>query len=436
MVGMLIGVFVVLLIVLFLGTPISLGIGFLGVAGITLILNKPVLLDQICTTAYNQCTSPTTIMIPLFIIMAEFLANSNIAGDLYDVIARRLKKLPCNLGIASVISSAIFAAVCGSAPATAATLGRISIPAMQKRGYDLSFAAGTQAAGGNLGILIPPSVNLIIFGLVTETNVVSLFMAGVGPGILIAIMMIAYMLIRNKVDKKMIVPPPAAAVEEENKKYSVKFDLITVLPMVILILLIFGTLYSGICTATESAAIGAICAVVIVLIQKRMTKECLKKSFLGAASNSCMIWFLMFGGLVFAQFLTVQGLPQALSTTIIEADPNKWVLFIVVMIIFLVLGCFMEPLSIMYIVLPFTYPFLTQMGFDPLWLGAVITINCAIGMITPPVGMNLFVMKGAVGIPMGTIIKGVIPYIVIFALAILLCCFFPGICTWLPGTMA
>ena len=167
-----------------------------------------------------------------------------------------------------------------------------------------------------------------------------------------------------------------------------------------------------------------------------MTKKCIKDTLLNSTKTSCMIFFLMFGGLVFAQFLTVQGLPQQLSAAIVTASPNKWVTFIIVMVIFLILGCFMEPLSIMYIVLPFVFPFMTQLGFDPIWLGVVITINCAIGMITPPVGMNLFVLKGATGIPMGTIIKGVIPYIIIFSAAIVLCCFFPGIATWLPNTMS
>lgn len=433
---MLLCIFAALLVVLFIGTPIAFGIGFLGVAGIVLVLAKPALLDQICTITFNQSTSPTTIMIPMFIIMAEFLANSNVAADMYEVISRRLKKLPCNLGIASVLASAIFSAVCGSAPATAATLGRVSIPSMLKKGYRPSVAAGTQAAGGNLGILIPPSINFIIYGLITETSVVKLFISGVIPGIMIAVMMVAYLLIRNKFDKKMIVPPKEEIAAETAARHTLGFDLVTVLPIVILILFIFISLYSGLCTATESAAVGAIGAGVIVLIQRRMTKQCIRETLLNSAKTSCMIFFLMFGGLVFAQFLTVQGLPQQLSAAIITASPNKWVTFIIVMIIFLILGCFMEPLSIMYIVLPFVFPFMVQLGFDPIWLGVVVTINCAIGMITPPVGMNLFVLKGATGIPMGTIIKGVVPYIIIFTAAIVLCCIFPGIATWLPNTMS
>lgn len=435
-VGLLVIVFAILILVLFIGTPIGLGIGFLGVAGILLFLD-PSQLQMLANITYNQATSVTTLMIPMFVLMAEFLANSNIAGDLFEVISRRLKKLPANLAIASVVASAIFSALCGSAPATAATLGRISVPSMLKKGYSRSLAGGTQAAGGNLGILIPPSINFIIYGMITETNVVKLFMAGLLPGIMIAIMMVAYILIRNKLDPKMIVPPPETAESraEDNKKVSWGFDIVTVLPLVILIAVIFFILYSGVATATESAAIGAIGAMVIVLIQKRMSKKVLKNTLLNTTSTSCMIVWLMFGGLVFAQFLTVYGLPQQLSGLIIGASPNPWVTFIIVNVIFLVLGCFMEPLSIMLIVLPFVMPFLTQMGFDPVWLGVVLTINCAIGMITPPVGMNLFVLKGATGLQIGEIIKGVIPYILIFAVAIVILCFVPGIATFLPNSM-
>lgn len=433
---MIVILFIILIAILFIGTPIGLGIGFLGVAGILVFLNQN-LLAQLCTITFNQSTSITTLMIPMFILMSEFLSNSNMAADLFEALSRRLKKLPANLAIVSVITSAIFSAVCGSAPATAATIGRISIPTMLKKGYSPSLAAGTQAAGGNLGILIPPSINFIIFGMITETNIVKLFMAGVFPGIMIAVMMIAYILIRNKLDPKMIVAPAGSKEHpaEEEPKVSLRADLITVIPIVALIVVIFGILYTGVATATESAAIGAIGAGIIVLIQKRMTKDCIKKTLLNTTSTSCMILFLMFGGLVFALFLTVLGLPQELSSFIIGASPNKWITFIIVNIVFLILGCFLEPLSIMMIVLPFVFPFIKALGFDPIWFGVVITINCAIGMITPPVGMNLFVLKGATGVPIGEIIRGVVPYIIIFTAAIVIICFFPGIATFLPNSM-
>jgi tripartite ATP-independent transporter DctM subunit len=427
--------FAILLAVLFAGTPIGLGMGFIGVTGILIFLN-PNFLAKLCSIAYTQSTSISTLMIPLFILMAEFLSNSKIAGDLFEVISRRLKKLPASLAISSIISSAIFAAVCGSAPATAVTMGKISIPSMLKHGYRASFAAGTQAAGGNLGILIPPSINFILYGMITETSIVKLFAAGVMPGVMIAVMMVAYALIHNKVDPKLIVPPPedrhpVAAGGE--RKISLFSDIATVVPVVVLIILIFAILYSGIATATESAAIGAVGALVIVLAQKRMTKDVLKKTLHSTTSTTCMIMVLMFGGLAFTMFLTVMGLPKAMSELILTASPDPWVTFVVVVIVFLVLGCFMDPLSIMLIVLPFVFPFMKSLGFDPVWFGVIVTIACGIGMITPPVGMNLFVVKGATGVPMASIIRGVIPYVAIFCAAIAILCALPGIATFLPN---
>ena len=290
-------IFIALLVVLFIGTPISLGIGFLGVAGILIFL-PPQLMDQLALITYNQTISMTTLMIPLYILMAEFLANSNIAADLFDVISRRLKKIPANMAVSSIVASALFSALCGSAPATAATIGRFSVPAMLKNGYSPSIAGGTQATGGNLGILIPPSINLIIYGLITETSVAKLFMAGTIPGIMLAVMMIAYVMIRSKVDPKMIIPPKELVEETPVQKYSIFKDITTVGPMILLIAIIFITLYSGIATATETAAIGAVLAGIIVILQRRMNKKCISATLLNTASTTCMILFLMFGGLI------------------------------------------------------------------------------------------------------------------------------------------
>jgi C4-dicarboxylate transporter DctM subunit len=231
------------------------------------------------------------------------------------------------------------------------------------------------------------------------------------------------------------VAPEENAGSETERSVSLGFDIITVAPLAALIAVIFGVLYSGIATATESAAIGVIGAVFIVWIQRRMSADVFKRTLLQAASTTCMILFLMFGGLVFALFLTVQGLPQDLSDIVINASPNRWITFVVVNAVFLILGCFMEPLSIMLIVLPFTFPFLKAQGFDPVWLGVILTINCAVGMITPPVGMNLFVLRGATGIHMADIIRSVIPYIAIFAAAAVIICVFPQIATFLPDSM-
>jgi len=429
-------VFIILMAVLFLGTPIGLGLGFIGVAGILIFLN-PALLSKLTSMAYTQSTSVSTLMIPFFILMAEFLSNSQIASDLFEVVSRRLKAVRASLAIASVISSAIFSAVCGSAPATAVTMGKISIPSMLKHGYRATLAAGIQAAGGNLGIILPPSINFILYGMITETSIIKLFAAGVFPGILIAILMIIYVSVATKLNPSLIQPPKDLQLEQDvsGQKISLMKDVSTVVPVVALVVVVFGVLYSGIATATESAAIGAIGAMIIVIFQRRLNKTMLKKVMHSTIATTCMIMVLMFGGLTFTLFLTVMGLPQGMSALILGASPDPWITFLIVVIVFLVLGLFVDPLSLMLIVLPFVFPFMKSLGFDPVWFGVVVTIACAIGMITPPVGLNLFVLKGACGIPMATIIRGVIPFVVIFIFVIGILCVFPQIATFLPNQL-
>ena len=430
-------VFVILMIVLFIGTPISMGLGFVGIAGILIFLDKS-LITGIATNVYNQSLSITTVMIPMFILMAEFLSNSNIASELFDVIKRRLKRLPANLAISSVVTTTAFSALCGSAPAAAATMGKISIPSMLKNGYRSSFAAGTQAAGGNLGIILPPSINLIIYGLITETSIVKLFMAGVFPGLLLSGMMIAYILIRYKLDPGLVKPPAEltgeAAVENE-KKFTVWRDAGTVVPVVVLIVLIFTLLYTGVATAAETAAIGAIGAAIIVFMQRKMNTDVVKKTLRNTTSTSCMIMFLMFGGMAFTLFLTVMGLPQSMSSIIITASPSPWITMAVVCVLFVAIGLFVDPVSLMLIILPFTSPFIFAMGFDKIWFGVVVTIACAIGMITPPVGMNLFVLRANSSLPMRVIINGALPYVMILLLGLGILTVFPGLATFLPSRM-
>lgn len=436
MLGMTAVMFLVLILILFLGTPISLGIGFLGMSGILIFLN-PSLLNQLSLITFSQTTSVTTLMIPLFVMMAEWLSNSGVAADMFDTIARRLHRLPGNLAIASVVASTIFSAVCGSAPATAATVGTISIPSMKKAGYDGRLAAGLQAAGGCLGILIPPSITFIMYGIITETSIAELFMAGIIPGIMMALILIAYALVQLKLH-------PAAGIEItdedkaklEDKKALLRHDVASVVPIMVLIIIVLGCLYTGIATATESAAIGAVGALVLVICRKRLTKACIRMTMLNTTKNSCMILFMMIGGLVFSFFLTAYGLPQELASTMLTISPNRWITFAAVMIVMLILGCFLEPVGILMITMPFVFPTLTAMGFDPIWLGVECTIACMVGMITPPVGMNLFVLKGCVpGLDLSTIIKGAIPMCILMLISLVIIAIFPAIATFLPASM-
>lgn len=428
-------IFLVLIIILFIGTPISLGLGFLGMSGILIFLS-PSLLSQLSLITFTQASSVTTLMIPLFILMAELLANSGVASDMFDTIARKLHRVPGNLGISSILASAIFSAVCGSAPATAATIGTISIPSMISKGYDPKLAAGLQAAGGTLGIMIPPSITFIMYGIITETSIVKMFMAGILPGLLLAALLVIYLLVGIKINPKWIDQSKAANSNDKNKELPKWHDFVSVGPILILIAVVLGLMYTGIVTATEDAAIGAIGAFLIVILRKRATKDCMTKTMLNTTKNSCMILFLMFGGLVFAFFLSAYGLPQELAAFVISLSPNRWITYIAVMIVLLILGCFLEPVGILMITMPFIFPTLMSMGFDPVWLGITVTVACMIGMITPPVGMNLFVLKGAVKeLTLEEVIKGAVPMLFVLLLGLIILSAFPVISLWLPNTM-
>jgi tripartite ATP-independent transporter DctM subunit len=271
--------------------------------------------------------------------------------------------------------------------------------------------------------------------MITETSIVRLFIATVIPGFMLTGMIILYILIRNKVDPTMIIPPKEAVEDSTGANISLIRDLMTGVPIVALVVIIFTLLYTGVATATESAAIGAFSSGIIVLLQRRMTKNCIQRTLLNTVSTSCMILFLMIGGLIFSLFLTLMGLPQALSSFLISAVPNPWAMFILVNVVFIVLGLFLDAMACMMIVLPFLFPVMMDMGFDPVWLGVIVVINFAIGMITPPAGTNLFVIKAVSGVPIGDIIYGVIPYCLIFLLGIVILCLFPGIAMYLPSTM-
>ncbi|MCX8022764.1 MAG: TRAP transporter large permease [Syntrophorhabdaceae bacterium] len=426
-----------LFVVLFMGAPIGFGLGFLSVLGILLFL-QPNQLSQLVNIVFTQSTSSTVLMIPLFIFMAEVFACTGIGIDIFEIINRRLKKIKTNLGISSILASTIFSALCGSSPATAATIGTISIPAMLKKGYKPSFAAGIQAAGGTLGILIPPSISFAIYGIITETSIAKLFMAGLLPGIMLSIMFILFILLWTAIKGDLIVTKGDTSLEVEGeraKEVPFSKDLFVALPILLLIALILLCLYFGWATPTEVGGLGAVGAIIIGFLQGRLGMKRCMDIFLRTTRTSCMIMFIMFGGLSFVFVITSLGLPQEISKFIVSLSPNRWVTLISVNILLLILGCLLDPLGMVVITIPFLFPTLMAQGFDPVWLGVIITINVEVAMITPPVGLNLFVLKGVGNIGMRDVIKGSLPFVVILLLGMAILTIFPEIVLLLPSSM-
>ncbi|MFH1487649.1 MAG: TRAP transporter large permease [Pseudomonadota bacterium] len=418
-----------LLLLLASGIRIAFGLGFLAAVGIVVFLGMPTLY-QIAETAEDICSNIFLVTLPLFLLMAEIVKLSGLGDDVYTAAHNWLGWLPGGLAISSIAACTGFAAVSGSSPATAATVGLVSIPEMIKRGYNRKLAVGAVAAGGTLGILIPPSINMIVVGMITEMSIGKLFIAGIIPGIILA----TILCIGTAAAVKM---KPHLATRVEGVSWGERFSsLRKVWAILVLASCIIGSLYAGIATPTESAAIGVIFSILIALFYRRLTLDALRGALSRTIGVTAMIMFLVIGGTSLAFLMSSLGIPQQVTAFIMSLGLSRWVVMIVINLIMLIMGCVLDPMGVMVISLPITFPIVAELGFDPIWFCVVVTINVEIGMITPPVGLNLFVLRGAIpGINMKDIIGGAIPYALMLMLGLALIMAFPILSTWLPGMM-
>lgn len=419
----------VLIILLGVGTPISFCLGFLGSAGIVTFMDMEVLY-QIAEISAESGTNLFMLTLPLFIFMAEVVAFSGIGDDLYTAAHNWLSWLPGGLAISSIATCTGFAAISGSSPATAASVGLVSIPEMIKRGYNRKLAVGSIAVGGTLGILIPPSITMIIYGIVTEVSIGKLFIAGIIPGIILSL--ILCVAIAGAVTIKPDLAPRSGTVSWNDRFSSMK----RVWAFLLLAFSIMGSIYAGIATPTESAAIGATLAMVIAFFYRRLSVSVVNGALRRSVSVTAMIMFLVIGGNIFSFLLSSLGIPQYVTEIIVGLDASRWMVMIIINIILLLMGCLLDPMAIMVIVLPIVFPIITHLGFDPVWFGIIVTINVEMGMITPPVGLNLFILKGSVpGIDMEDIIGGALPFLFLLLIGMVVIMVFPELATWLPERM-
>ncbi len=363
----------VLIILLGLGTPISFCVGFLGVVGILSMLDATTLY-QIAEIAADNGTNLFMLTLPLFIFMAEVVSFSGVGDDLYTAAHNWLSWLPGGLAISSIATCTGFAAISGSSPATAASVGLVSIPEMVKRGYNRKLAVGSIAVGGTLGILIPPSITMIIYGVITEVSIGKLFVAGIIPGLILSLILCVS--VATAVKFKPQLAPRTRAVSWSQRISSLKH----VWAFIVLALSIMGSIYAGIATPTESAAIGATLALVIALIYRRLTFKAIHRALLRTVAVTAMIMFLVIGGNVFAFLLSTLTIPQYITETIMALNASKWTIIVIINFILLVMGCLLDPMAIMVIILPIIFPIVTQLGFDPVWFGIIVTINVEMGL--------------------------------------------------------
>ena len=420
-------IFVPLLILIGLSVPVAFCFALVGM-GLMLFLQGPKGLYLLMLGMYGTATGFVTVAVPLFIFMAEVALFSGVTARLFDAANKWMGRVPGGLPIATVASCAVFSAVTGSSVANASTIGLVAIPEMKKKKVDMGLAAGAIVAGGGLGILIPPSILFILYGILTEASVGQLFMAGLIPGIIDAIGYMAVIAV-------LVSLKPSLAPHREKFPFREKLkSAIEIWPVIALILLVLGTIYLGVCTPTESAALGAVGSIIISAMYKKLTLANFKNALLKTVHITCMALWILLGATAFASALEVSGIPHRIVEIVSNLDVSPMVLIISMNILVLLLGFVMESVGILMLVTPIFVPIIEALGFSPIWWGVVFCINIELALGTPPVGYNLFVIQGiAPDIPLKTIYKGVLPFFISDLTVLAFCIAFPQIVLWLPS---
>jgi C4-dicarboxylate transporter DctM subunit len=382
-------------------------------------------IEPIKTTA-----SYTLSVIPLFLLMGQFAHHSGMGSEIYDMLYRWIGFLPGGLAMATVGACACFAAISGSSLATAAMFGAIALPEMKKLNYADTLATGCIAAGGTLGILIPPSSVLILYGILTEQSIARLFIAGMIPGVCLALIFMMTIYIATRINHSIGAPGPRFKGKEKIASLKATWSLLT------LFVLVIGGLYTGWFTPTEAAGAGAFGAFVVTIVKRRLTWGNLLDSLKDTAHSTAFIFGILIGAMIFQYFITLSQIPDQLSSWIVNMGVGPYVVISAIIGAFMVMGCFMEGLSIMVLAVPIVFPIVVRMGFDPIWFGIIITLTMEMSLITPPVGVNVFVLSGvAKDVPMYTIFRGILPFWLAMIGCIVLLTVFPEIVLFLPNSM-
>ncbi|MEZ5619207.1 MAG: TRAP transporter large permease [Rhodocyclaceae bacterium] len=426
MIGLLIIVFTVL--VLATGLPIAFGLGAVALA-FMIYFDGWHAVHFVPETIFAGLDDFTLVSLPMFIIMGAAVASSRAGSDLYEALARWLNRVPGSLVISNIGACALFSALTGSSPATCAAIGKMGIPEMRKRGYDADLATGAIAAGGTLGILIPPSITMILYGIASETSIGRLFIAGILPGLLLTGLFMAWALFLSwKRGTKLV---------DSERIYSMKEKLQLLprlLPFIAVIVGVVYALYGGIATPSEAAGVGALLCLVMVMAIYRVWRPMDLWVILRAGlCESGMLLMIIGTSILFGYMMSSLQVTQSVAEAIAAMQVNKWVILAAINALLLVAGMFLPPAAIILMTTPILIPVILASGFDPIWFGVILTINMELGLITPPVGLNLFVINGITpDVKLPTILRGALPFMGCMILAILILCVFPELATWLP----
>jgi tripartite ATP-independent transporter DctM subunit len=423
--------FLIVCLFVILGAGVWIGLALLGVGWIAMELftSRPVG-DAMVTTIWGASSSWTLTALPMFIWMGEILFRSKLSEDMFRGLAPWMGRLPGRLLHTNVVGCTIFAAVSGSSAATCATIGKMTIPELRRRGYPEEMIVGSLAGSGTLGLLIPPSLIMIVYGVAAEVSIAQLFIAGVIPGLLLAGLFMGYVMVWSLMNKHKI--PAADILMSLGEKIYASRHL---LPAVFLIVVVLGSIYAGLATATEAAGVGVAGALALTAVQGALTRQMFIDSLLGATRLSCMIALILAGAAFLTLAMGFTGLPRALAEFIDSQNLSPYMLIVVLTVFYIVLGCFLDGISMVVLTMAVVLPTIQRAGIDLIWFGIFIVIVVEMAQVTPPVGFNLFVLQGMTGHQITYIGRVTFPFFVLMVVAVALITFFPDIVTALPKQM-
>lgn len=417
------------IVLIFLRVPVAIAMGLVGTVGFAYTNGIQSLGFVLGKTAFDMVFPYDLSIVPLFIMMGVFAAHAGLSKSLYNFVAAFVGRLRGGLAIATIGACAIFGSVCGSAIATAATMGRVAMPEMRRLGYRDSLSSAAVAAGGTLGVMIPPSIMFALYGLMTEQSIGKLFISGILPGLLgMGLYMATVWLVTLH---NPALGPPGPVLSRAEKMKSVR----EVWKVLLLFAVVLGGMYFGWFTPTEAAAVGAFGAVLLSWLGGHLSRKVVRDCMVETTTTSAMIFMILIGAGVFNFFLDATGLNEALTSYVEQLGLNPWAVMFLLMVMYIILGALMDEISMILLTVVPVFKLVTALGFDPIWFGVMLVTVCEIGLIVPPVGMNLFVLQSVAGLPLTTVVRGIVPFVGADILRLLLLCFFPAIATWLPSLM-
>ncbi|MFC3865252.1 TRAP transporter large permease [Alcaligenes aquatilis] len=420
----------VLLASLFMGLPIAWGMLLVGTVGFAQFTGMEAALIMAAQTSFDTAMSYSFTVLPLFILMGNLVNASGLSKDLYKAAHAFIGHLRGGLAMATIVACGAFSALCGSSMATTAAMGRVAMPNMRKYNYDDRLATGSIAAGGTLGILIPPSVMMVVYGILTETDIGKLFAAGFLPGLIAMLMYLVTVTIITAINPNLGRPGEKASWRERFAATK------GVMAITVLFIVIMGGIYGGVFTPTEAAGIGAAATFLLTLKRRGWQPRMYLTVLIEAAQTTAIMFALVIGALVFTNFLSVAGLPSELLSFIEGLDVSPIAVILIICLIYLVLGCFLETMSMVMLTVPIFYPIVASLGFDLVWFGVIVVVAAEISLITPPLGLNIFMIKNVMSdVSLGTIIRGVTPFVLMDIARLLLLVFVPWIVLVIPNSM-